>query len=227
MKRTILAGLVFCGIASISNAESFTETFDGESNVGGWAISTQDLIEYSGGNPGAYLHAPYLDTGAPHPITTEMGSIFTGDYRARGVTSVSVDLITVAVEDLGNQPCAIFLREDNDTPWDWSDDWAAYKLGPEIPHPGDGWLPYEFAIPSQFESWPNGWGSGPLGPNSPPADWSTLMADVDELGFYFGDPAMGYIFQLWDVGLDNPTIVYDSAVSVNSRAWSDVKALFK
>ncbi len=36
--------------------------------------------------------------------------------------------------------------------------------------------------------------------------WAEVVADVDILGFNYGDPTLIYIFDSWDVGLDNVTI---------------------
>ena len=33
-----------------------------------------------------------------------------------------------------------------------------------------------------------------------------VIQDVDELRFHVGDPELFFIFQVWDFGMDNPTI---------------------
>jgi len=190
---------------------SFVETFDGGSNEGSWTYgSPGEFIAPSGGNPGAYLHAPLVDTFAPRPRTSfGVPSMFTGDYRARGVTSVGIDLVTFAVDfSAGGRPLSVLLVSDNDTPSDFSDDWAAFHIGSDnIPLVGQGWLSYDFDIPAQAPSLPPDWDFLQYGPNSPPnPDWNEVITDVTQLRFFYGDPTMVFIFQQWTLGLDNPRI---------------------
>jgi hypothetical protein len=227
-KKTLLFIVMASAWAVAAGAETFTETFDGGSNVGGWSYFPQELIETDGGNPGSYLHAWGLDTYAPWPTASEEGTIFSGDYRAMGVSSIGVDLTTIAVDfSADERNCTITLRDGNDTPFDYSDDWVAFKLGPFIPVPGQGWQSFDFDIPSQMDTWPEGWSSFVLGPNSPEPDWAALMADVDELGFHYGDPTFFYIFQMWELGLDNPRITFEGSVTVEPMNWGSVKALYR
>ena len=84
------------------------ETFSA-GNTGRWSFfgnpdNPVEVIEPSGGNPGAFLHSTCsglacLDTFAPE-LRTELGvaSIFTGDYRAKGVASLGVDLAIFRVD---------------------------------------------------------------------------------------------------------------------------------
>jgi hypothetical protein len=194
-----------------ASAETFTETFDDGSNVGGWTFgSPNGFIDSSGGNPGPFYHDTFLDTYAPQPRTT-VDSIFTGDYRANNVTSVGIDLVLFYVDfSADGRPLTVVLRSDNDTPADGSDDWAAYCIGERnVPLVGQGWISYDFAIPAQETSLPAGWEFILFGPGSPPSpDWNDLITDVDQLIFFYGDPTMFFIFQAWDLGLDNPRITY-------------------
>ena len=195
-----------------ASAETFIETFDGGSNVGGWTFgSPNGFIDPSGGNPGPFYHDTFLDTYAPQPRTT-VDSIFTGDYRANNVISVGIDLILFYVDySAAGRPLTVVLRSDNDTPADWSDDWAAYYIGDQnVPLVGEGWISYDFATPSQETSLPAGWEFILFGPSSPPSpDWNDVITDVDQLIFFYGDPTMFFIFQVWDLGLDNPRITYE------------------
>jgi len=194
-----------------ARAATFVEPFTGGSNAGEWIYGTgNEIIESEGGNPGAYLHDPLVDTFAPQPRTTRgVSSPFVGDYRTAGVTAIGIDLITHSVDfSAEGRPLSILLISDNDTPIDFSDDWAAYFIGPvNIPLPGQGWLSYHFVIPSQETSLPAGWGTIPFGENSPPSpDWNDVITDVNQLSFFYGDPTFFFIFQQWNVGLDNPSI---------------------
>jgi hypothetical protein len=198
--------------ASPALADTFTETFDGGSNTGGWHFGGPgETIETTGGNPGAYLHSPALDTFAPQPRTTG-DSLFTGDFRARNVSAIGIDLVTLAVDfSAAGRPLTLMLVSDQGTPADPDDDWAAYLMGAvNVPEPGDGWRSFTFAVPSQDTSLPAGWQTIGFGPNSPPTpDWNTVITDVDALQFFYGDPTNFFIFQVWNVGLDNVTETAD------------------
>lgn len=196
-----------------AGSDTFTETFTGGSNTGGWLYGGPgETIEATGGNPGAYLHSPALDTFAPQPRTSGPDSVFTRDFRARNVTAIGIDLITIAVDfSAAGRPLSLMLLSDAGTPGDPNDDWAAYFIGPvNVPVPGDGWASFSFAVPSQATSLPPGWQTLALGPNSPPVpDWNDVITDVDQVRFFYGDPTGFFIFQMWDVGLDNVTVVGD------------------
>ena len=138
---------------------TFVETFD-SGNEGGWTYGAPgEFINPAGGNPGAFLDTgtnPLLDTFAPRLRTTEP-SVFTGDYRAQGVTSVGVDLIQLSTQTTtGGRPATAMLIYDNDTPGDPLDDTAAYFLGPNIPAAGDGWVSFDYDVPSQDTELPPG-----------------------------------------------------------------------
>jgi hypothetical protein len=227
MFRTGTAALALVLAAAPALADSFTETFDGGSNVGGWTFGTgNEVVEASGGNPGAYLHDSFVDTYAPQPRTTQP-SVFTGDLRQRGVTRLGIDLVTFAVDfSADGRPLTLMLISDQGTPSDPDDDWAAYLIGPSnVPLPGQGWLSYSFDVPSRQTSLPAGWATLALGPSSPPTpDWNQLITGVSQVRFFYGDPTMIFIFQGWNLGLDNPTVEYglfaDGFESGNTSAWS-------
>jgi len=227
MVRAAALALVAALAAAPALAETFTETFDGGSNVGGWTFGTgNQVIEGSGGNPGAYLHDTFVDTFAPQPRTSQP-SVFTGDLRQLGVTSIGIDLITFSVDfSAEGRPLTLMLVSDQDTPANFDDDWAAYIMGPSnVPLPGEGWISYSFDVPSQETALPAGWATFAFGASSPPEpDWNLLITDVAEVRFFYGDPTMFFIFQGWNLGLDNPTISYglfdDGFESGDTSAWS-------
>lgn len=193
-------------------ADTYTETFAGGVNAGGWTYwSPNETIETAGGNPDNYLHAWELDTFAPQ-LSTEPGraSAFTGDYRARQVARIGIDLKTFHVDfSAGGRPLTLMLIHDNNTPADLSDDVAAYYRGPNIPLVGEGWKRYDFEVPSHAATLPAGWRTIQLGENSPAPDWSTIITGVRRVQFFYGDPEMFFIFQMWDIGADNISIIED------------------
>jgi len=159
--RTTLLSLVLAVAALPAAADTFTETFDGGSNAGGWTFGTgNEVVEPTGGNPGAWLHDSFVDTFAPQPRTTQP-SVFTGDLRHRGVSLIGVDLLTVLVDfSAEGRPLTLMLISDQGTPADPDDDWAAYLMGPtNVPLPGQGWLSYSFDVPTAERSLPAGWGT--------------------------------------------------------------------
>jgi len=219
-------------VAAAAAADSFVETFDGGSNEGGWSFGTgNEVIETSGGNPGAYLHDPSIDSYAPQPRTAwGTSSVFVGDFRTNRVTGLSIDLITLAVDfSAEGRPLALMLVSDNGTPASSDDDWAGYTLSPDnVPLPDQGWLGYSFVVPSWEPTWPADWHVILFGPDSPPApDWNTLITAVDQVRFHYGDPEMVFIFQMWNLGLDNPGIhsdlvFADGFETGDTGAWSSV-----
>lgn len=214
LRSVTLRALVAMAAVGPALADTFTETFDGGSNTGSWLYGGPgETIETAGGNPGAYLHSPAIDTFAPQPRTAPgVASVFTGDYRGRNITGIGIDLITIAVDfSAAGRPLTLMLVSDSGTPGNADDDWAAYFVGAsEIPVPGDGWKSFSFTVPSQSMSLPAGWQTLALGPNSPPApDWNDLITGVSQVQFFYGDPTFVFIFQVWDVGLDNVSISGD------------------
>ncbi|MGE3182840.1 MAG: hypothetical protein AB7N71_14510 [Phycisphaerae bacterium] len=223
-----MKGLVLCSVAGLfvmsarAGTSTFVNTFEKGINVGGWSYfgdpnNPVEVIEISGGNPGAFLHSTCtglncLDTFAPRP-RTQLGtsSPFTGDYRARNVLSVGIDLILFDVDfSAGGRPLSVILHSDAGTT-DPGDDVEVYMVGAtDIPEVGDGWRAFNFAIPSQETTLPADWrvlfGSG-----DDNADWNTAITNVSQLAFFYGDPEFFFIFQQWEPGLDNPRIVEELA----------------
>ena len=52
------------------------------------------------------------------------------------------------------------------------------------------------------------------------------MVDVSTVGFFYGDPTYFFIFQMWQLGLDNPRITW-GGVATEAETWGDVKSLFR
>jgi hypothetical protein len=213
---TALAVLALAATAALAEAPgrtTFTETFDGGSNTGGWTFGNPffELIEPDGGNPGAFYRNTFLDTFAPQARTTTE-SDFTGNYRTRGVSSLGVDLAVFHVDfSSAGRNISLLLTNDAGTPDDFSDDCTIYKIGKKVGPDDDGtWKSYSFEVPAKAKGLPEGWGV--LGLLCPGHDlkeaWKVVTSDVDQVTFFFGDPTLFYIFQVWDIGMDNPTITW-------------------
>ncbi|MGH9381507.1 MAG: choice-of-anchor J domain-containing protein, partial [Thermoanaerobaculia bacterium] len=219
---------------TVTGGTTFIETFDDGGNAGNWTfgIPQIEVTESDGGNPGWWLHSTCveldcLDTFAPQLRTTPMGddNEFTGNYRQRGVTSVGVDLQTVDADfSVDGRPLTVMLVQDNGTPDDFSDDWAAYYIGDEnIPLVGEGWKSFDFAIPSDAEELPPGWQFFAFGGSAPEPSWNTVIEDVSQLRYFYGDPELIFIFQQWELGLDNARITYEPSASARLPAASEAR----
>ena len=205
---------------------TFVETFDRNSNEGNWSFfgnpdNRIEMIEKKDGNPGAFLHArcqfPFgcLDTFAPQ-LRTQLftSSIFTGDYRAAGVTHIGVDLAVYGPEHVTTEgrPLSLILRNDNDTPDDLSDDIRIYYIGNKmIPQSNGQFKSYCFEIPSYSTVMPKGWnvfyGSGS---GDDDTDWNKVMSNVTQFTFFYGNPEMFFIYQQWELGVDNIWIALEN-----------------
>ena len=180
-------------------------TFDGgaASNVGAWTYGIAPTYPSTGGNPTWYLRTQGLDTYAPQ-LRTQGASVFTGNYKSRRVSAIGVDLRTFAVDfSAADRPLTLMLINDNGTPGNANDDWAAYVMGPNVPVPTDPWKSYDFTIPWASATLPAGWKTIKLGASAPTPNWTTLIQDVDRVQFFYGDPELFFIFQMWTLGADN------------------------
>jgi len=223
-KLAVFLGICLLAAPSLAPraATTVVETFETGGNEGGWTWGgPNQSVQATGGNPGHYLYIPFLDTFAPQPRTTIPTSEFGGNYEAQGVVSIGIDLVTFDVDfSAGGRPLSLMLFNNNGTPGNGSDDWGAYIIGPtNIPLPGQGWLSYDFPVPSQSPALPPGWVmTGNVGSHT----WSELMTDVDEVRYFYGDPELVFIFQAWELGLDNPRITKDTLASEPGRVPTDM-----
>ena len=195
-------------LAGGARGQSFVETFD-VTNEGAWSWGFGNTVPATGGNPGAYLRTDGLDTFAPQPQTTTPANLFVGDYLARGVSSLGVDLITFRVDfSADGRPLTLMLLHDNGTPGDPFDDTAAYTFGANVPLVGEPWTSHDFDLPSGAPTLPAGWMLLNMGDSGSPAShsWSQVVSSVSQVRFFYGDPTLFFIFQTWDLGLDNPRI---------------------
>lgn len=200
--------VVLAAFAGGALGDVIVDTFDPGSNQGGWTYGGPNgSVMPSGGNPGAYWDEPGLDTFAPQLHTTTGASPFTGDYRSRQVTNLALDLILFQVDfSAAGRPLSLILVSDNNTPGNFDDDWGAYTMHAQnIPLVGEGWRHYDFTVPSQSTTIPAGWDFIEFGPGATP-NWDTLITGVDQVRFFYGDPTMFFIFQMWHAGADNVAI---------------------
>ncbi len=220
--------IVFLACIAAQAQTSLVETFDGGSNQGGWTYGLPASFPTNGGHPGSYLLVSGLDTFAPIAATTETG-VFTGNFHQRQILTIGVDLITHSVDfSAGGRPLTLMLFHDNGTPGDPKDDTAAFFMGPNIPQPGEGWLSYDFAVPSQSDTLPQGWELLNLGDSGSPAQhtWAQVMANVNQVSFFYGDPRLFFIFQMWTVGMDNVRIQWGTLTGdLDGNNFVDVRDL--
>src|SRR5262245_5381130 len=110
------ATLALALFAAAASAETVAEDFEDGMTPGVRSYGVPHVIEMSGGNPGRYLHASGLDTFAPQPQSS-FGPTFHGDFRARGVTSMGIDLITHDVDfSADGRQLTLILVNNNGTP---------------------------------------------------------------------------------------------------------------
>ena len=209
MTKASIIVLVALATAARAHAQSYTETFTNGSNVGAWTFgNAADTIETMGGNPGYYLHNPNVDTFAPQPRTgTGVQSAFIGDYRTRRVALLEVDLKTLSTQFPFARPLSLILDNDAGTPADPTDDCSVYVVTDQfVPQVAEGWKHFSVPVPSQFTTLPPGWNVLGNCIGTPDAAWNAVIADVDRVRWFYGDPTFFFIFDIWDVGMDNARV---------------------
>jgi len=211
-----LAGWTQAADAQITTVE----TFETGTNQGNWTWGTgSETFVIADDSHGRYLREDYLVTFTPR-ASTDFGtpSIFTGDYRARNVASVGIDMAIPSVSGtVTGRTVTLILLNDNGTPDDLEDDWGAFTVT-SLPIPPTGvagvsgpseilqWRSYDIAVPSQSASLPDGWSWISRNYLRRNGSWTRLMRDVDHVGFIMGNPAVVYPLLAWDVALDNPRV---------------------
>ncbi len=213
----LVAAVAFCD--PVFGLTEFVEDWDTTPAVPndqrGWVFADPlDFVSPTGGNPDAYLRVNGLDTFAPSPSTTPgLQNLYAGDvdYASMQVVSIGVDVIVHSTDfPSGGRPLSLLLINDNGTPANFSDDFAASFVGvTTVPEQGQGWRSFAFDIPSQSLSVPAGWTLLTLGGGTPPFDWQDVITNVDRVEFFYGDPEFVFIFQIWDTGIDNFRFAYE------------------
>ncbi len=193
------------------------DTFENGVNQGGWSYNPGDVIETSGGNPGAWLHQANADTFAP--IWTSNSAAYSGDFRAQGISRMNFDARTDAnVFGSGaGFSMSILIRDTKGTPSVDDDDYA-YRVGTNIPLVGAGWKNFNFAVPADdLSAVPSGWKGGWVGDGEnfrPGIEWSDVITSVDQVEIWWIDPAFFALFSTWNIGLDNVALVGPGSATV-------------
>lgn len=219
--RTVAAVVVWIAVLAIGQPQAartmitFTEDFEDGINDGGWTFggAFSERIEPDGGNPGAFLRNDFLDTFAAQPRTAlGLRTAFHGNYRERAVRFVGIDLAVFRVDSTTQgRPLSVILRDDAGTRDDTSDDCSVYRIGGHpTPAPNGIWQTYRFRVPSEKTTLPAGWAVQGCPGRTADEAWNQVMTGVDQLRFFTGDPELFFIFQVWDIGLDNPTITFEA-----------------
>lgn len=220
--KGFLAMVVMAGVAAVTSAQvavTTTETFESGTNIGNWMWGTgSETFVFATDSHGRYLREDYLVTYTPRASTDFGGeSMFTGDYRARSVAFVGIDMAVPYVSGtVTGRTVTLILLNDNGTPGDLGDDWGAYT-DTHLPIPPTGiagisptdilqWRSYDVSVPSQSNTLPEGWSWISRNYQRKNGGWARLMRDVDHVGFILGDPAQIYPLMAWDVALDNPRV---------------------
>jgi hypothetical protein len=202
MLRSLVSStvLALAAFAAPALATGTVVTFDNSVNVGGWTYGPPNQFHPTGGNPGWWMGAA-PDTFAPQLRTTSAHSPFTGNWRTAEVVSLGVDLITNSTQFPASRPLSVVLTGAGGC--------RVYFLGSSlVPQPGAGWKAFDFAIPSQSLTMPAGWAVLD-GCADPDAAWNAVITNVTEVDFFYGDPTFFFIFDIWNVGADNPRIFSD------------------
>lgn len=210
----LLALAVLAGLAAAN------DDFENGVNAAGWTFGPPPVLEPTGGNPGAWLSVAGIDTFAPILRNDPaIDSPFNGDYRAMNVTRITIDARTdFASSTAEGREFSLLLRDTKGTDALDDDDFA-YYVGPLVPQPGQGWVSFAFDVPSaSTDAVPPGWKGGWVGdPENfrPGVEWSDVIQSVDQVEFWWLNPAFFAILQQWDVGVDNVFIEKRDPIGTN------------
>jgi len=187
-------------LAAPALATGTVVSFDNGANEGGWTFGPPNQLHSTGGDPGWWIGAS-TDTFAPQLHTTSAPSAFSGDWRAAKVVSLGVDLITNSTQFFESRPLSVVLTGGSGC--------KIYLLGSSlVPMAGAGWKKFNFSIPSQSTTMPSGWAVLDLC-SDPDSAWNSVITDVAQVNFFYGDPTLLFFFDVWDVGADNPRLYSD------------------
>lgn len=239
--RTMATLLAFATFFLATNAAAATNTvvgFDGGDPMG---FTGNAFFEATGGNPGgAARHDGIfffndLRTGAPGEPANPG---FLGDYSSFDTITFSVDVKTNLLTDFIGNPIVrsigIALKDRDimgpDGPSgvffevgllgvDFTPDWTTLSVTIDDPASTTlppGWIGFGDTDPNTFE---------PILPAG--ATFASVLASVDEFDVTGNVPGFFYTDAIFDVQIDNISVMVESPVSVESVSWSAVKALYR
>jgi hypothetical protein len=204
-----LGGVVMVASCGALGQTTYVETFDDGMNHTGWTWdrTAAGSIEPAGGNPGGFFQSDLQ--AIPNLFSSD--ALFTGDFRARAVGSLGGDLRTGEFASRAG-PISNILAHQNGTAADPSDDSFAHFVTstPAPVTPGAGWVSFDVAVPFESVPTPTGWVMTGLLPFQPaPDSWDTLITNVDEVIFAWGNSLQPQL--LFDVvrGGDNLRVTYN------------------
>lgn len=208
-----LSGIAFFSITTSTafGSQTFVESFSNGSNVGAWHITQMlDMTQTTGGNPGAFIEAAQFNSFEPEARTTAVApNTFLGDYRARNVTSIGIDLDTFASQFAVQRPLTLFLYSDAGTPSNPNDDCEVYvTAAAQIPPVGGGWTSIDVPIPAHSATLPAGWQTQSCAA-TPDVGWNAVITNVSAIYWRYGEPGFFYPGDVWTIGMDNPRITSD------------------
>jgi len=206
------AGAPACG-------DDFVVTFE-EGNDAGWTFQgiPYTAIDFTDGSPRPSLSSHCPDgEGCVEAIGVEVralpleSGLFVGDFRGRGVTSLGCDAILRSVSiETPPTPMSLILYADMGTPTDSNDDLWVWTVGPTSPQAGESWNAYDFAIPSDSGTLPEGWTAAPDRPLAGDEQWNAVITNVSLVWFYWNKHG-SFILppRVYDAGVDNMRITAD------------------
>lgn len=190
-------------------AQGFTESYENNSDEGDFEIwwDNYNTIQSPGGNPGAYLELDNTQGSATCHFLEILGrewpSAFSGDWRARGITSVGLD-VNILQGSYAGGVLEVVLGTDNGTP-DKADDCRMRYFAPDIPPQAPGWTSYDFPCDASSMVMPLDWGvEGTCTGVTADQIWNSIIQDVDYIEFRMDtNPASFCTFTSWQFGVDN------------------------
>lgn len=213
MLRTSLALTVALSLHSVASAQLIDHTFDQGDNPDGWVAwdSQYSSVLASGGAPLEHLilnnlggastcQYVFVEPTGPGPFE------HTGDWRAAGVESVTVDLNTRAGV-YGGIWC-VFLVSDPGTPSNPTDDCYLILIHPDGAPLASGWNHYEFPLPTSQTTAAPGWFAGNACTNGDIDQvWNSVLTDVDRMFFVLdAQPGAACASTNWSLGIDNISV---------------------
>ncbi len=215
--------------------------FEGGTNNGDWTWGNgADLVNATGGNPDGWFGNDYINSFAPRLRCDWDTPGWTGDYVMMGVNRIQGDFqtLTASTEYMAYYPFCFMLTNHMGTPGDVSDDVYVY-VDPNMQYAPDvaqGWVHYDFEIPSDFVGGPGelpaGWKGGSAATCGAcfPADitWQDVLSDVGRVEVWFWDPDMFGVYEWFSIGADNIMLEWNGGpIATEESSFGSLKALYR